>query len=413
MAIFGVLRDPEVRVIWLADWISDGGNFVTFIALAVYVNNLTGSATAVGLALALHSIPWFTIGPFAGVLADRMDRRRVMIATNLVRAAVVGSLPFTHHVWQAYVLSLASASLDPVFQPARSALLAQVAPGDRLVPALAVTETTHQVLHTVGPALGGLAVFAFGARRAFFVDAASFVVAASFVATIRPRGRPKATATPALADLREGLAAVARTPAMRSYALLNAGLAFGYGGILALLVVYVRDVIHGPGGEYGLVLSAAGLGTVVTSLAIAARDARHARTPWVLASAAGVGAFVLAWARPSFAGLLPIAFVAGLADAGVGIPMTASIAETMSDDLRGRAYSVTNSMWHLATAAGSVALAWLGEPKRLGPARGLALSGGIGSALGATVLLGGGGWAIARYERTRLASSARSDPPTH
>src|SRR5207237_3805802 len=134
---FCSLRDLKRKVILLAYWISDVGNFVTFIALAVYVNNLTGSATAVGLALALHSIPWFTIGPFAGVLADRMDRRRVMIATNLVRAAVVGSLPFTHHVWQAYVLSLASASLDPVFQPARSALLAQVAPGDRLVPALA------------------------------------------------------------------------------------------------------------------------------------------------------------------------------------------------------------------------------------------------------------------------------------
>jgi len=62
--------------------INDAGSFVTFIALAVYVNNLTGSATAVGFALALRAVPWFTIGPFAGVLVDRLDRRSVMIGTS-------------------------------------------------------------------------------------------------------------------------------------------------------------------------------------------------------------------------------------------------------------------------------------------------------------------------------------------
>src|SRR5438093_13383776 len=100
-ALFGVLRDGELRSLWLAEWISDAGNFVTFIALAVYVNELTRSAASVGVALALRSIPWFTIGPFAGVLADRIDRRRVMIWLNLARAVLVGSLPFTDRLWLA------------------------------------------------------------------------------------------------------------------------------------------------------------------------------------------------------------------------------------------------------------------------------------------------------------------------
>src|SRR5947207_5954494 len=117
VALFGVLRDRELRSLWLADWISDAGSFVTFIALAVYVNQLTRSATSVGVALALRSIPWFTIGPFAGVLADRIDRRRVMIWMNLARAVLVGTLPFTHVVWQAYALSFASSVLAPVFGP--------------------------------------------------------------------------------------------------------------------------------------------------------------------------------------------------------------------------------------------------------------------------------------------------------
>src|SRR6266568_7012300 len=132
-ALLGVLRDGELRSLWLADWISDAGSFVTFIALAVYVNELTGSTVSVGVALALRSIPWFTIGPFAGVLADRIDRRKVMIWMNLARAVLVGTLPFTHVVWQVYALSLTSSVLSPVFGPARRAMFAQVAGEDRLV----------------------------------------------------------------------------------------------------------------------------------------------------------------------------------------------------------------------------------------------------------------------------------------
>ena len=150
--IFAVLKDRELRALWTADWISDVGNFITFIALAVYVHQLSGTVTAVGLAIALRSIPWFTIGPFAGVVADRMDRRAVIIWCNLIRAALVAVLPFTHAVWQAYALSLASSVFGPVHASARSALRAQVATNERLVPALAVSETTHQVLHTVGVA---------------------------------------------------------------------------------------------------------------------------------------------------------------------------------------------------------------------------------------------------------------------
>ncbi len=340
MAIFAVLRDRELRALWYADWISDVGNFVTFIALAVYINKLTGSATAVGFALALRSVPWFTIGPVAGVLADRMDR---------------------------------------------------------------------------GPAIGGLAVFLLGARNAFFVDAASFVVAAAFVASVTSRGKPTAGRRSTVHELREGIREVFVAPAVRTYALVNAGLSLGFAGVIALLVVYLREVLHRSGGQYGIVLSVAGLGTVIASLVIAARDRHHARSPWVVASALGVGAFGLAWFSPSFLWLLPIAFVSGLADAGAGIPMSATIAETLPDHVRGRAYSATESMYALTAAVGSLGFAWLGDVARFGPAKGIALSGGAGCLLALAVLGAGGLSAIRRSERGRLATGAgtpRSLPET-
>jgi NRE family putative nickel resistance protein-like MFS transporter len=408
LAVFAVLKHRELRALWFADWINDVGNFVTFIALAVYINRLTGSAAAVGVALALRSIPWFTIGPVAGVFADRMDRRRVMIVCSLARAVLVGLLPFTREPWQAYALSFGSSMFGPIFRPARSAFLAQVAPRDQLVPALAVTETTHQVLHTVGPALGGLAVLAFGARNAFFVDAASFVVAAGFVTSVRPRGKATGVRRSAVHDLKEGIREVFMAPAVRTYALLNAAIALGFAGVLALLVVYFREVLGRPEGQYGIVLSVAGLGTVLASLAIAARDPRHARTPWAVAAPLGVGAFVLAWFSPSLLWLVPIALVSGLADAGADIPMTATIAETLSDHLRGRAYAATESMYQLAAAAGSLGFAWLGDVGRVGPARGIALAAAAGCLLSLAVLAAGGMGAIRRSELARLSMIDRA-----
>jgi NRE family putative nickel resistance protein-like MFS transporter len=328
-----------------------------------------------------------------------------MIWTCFIRAVLVGTLPFTHAAWQAYALSFASSLFGPMFRPARAALLAQVAKEGELVPSLAVMETTHQVLHTVGPAMGGLAVLLVGARNAFFVDAASYVIAASFLTAVQSRGRPVQERGTTMQDLRGGMRALLTAPAIRAYALLNTALNLGFAGVIALLVVYVRDVNGRPAGQYGLILTVAGLGTVVSSLAIAARDPHHARTPWAVASAAGVGAFALAWFEPSFLWLVPIAFASGLADSGSWIPMEATIAEQLANEYRGRVHGSINALTELAAATGSLGFAWLGEASRLGPARAMALSGLTGAGLAAVVLMVGGAAAIARYERARLAGA--------
>jgi NRE family putative nickel resistance protein-like MFS transporter len=407
LAVFGILRDRELRALWFADWVSDVGNFVTFIALAVYVNELTGSAASVGLALALRSIPWFTIGPFAGVFVDRMDRRRVMVWTNLARAMLVGVLPFTHAAWQAYAISFASATLGPLFRPARSAMVAQVAGEERLVRILVVTETSHQVLHTIGPAIGGLVVLVAGARNAFFLDAATFVLAAAFVATVASRGRSKPTGNTVRGEVVEGLRAVTRAPAVRTWALLESSLYLGFAGITALLVVYTSDVLHGSGGEFGLVLSAAGLGTVVASLTIAARDGRHPRTMWAYLSTLGMAAFCMAVIRPPLWGMLIVAIPAGLSDAGTGIPGSATIAETLPNEVRGRAYAAIETVNAVAAATGSLLFAWLGASNLLGPSAGIAAAALTGTALGLIVLTLGGARAIHRSERARLGAIER------
>ena len=406
--VFGVLHNRELRALWFAEWISDAGAFISAIALAVYIHQLTGSAVAVGLVLAIESLPWFTVGPFLGVLTDRLDRRSVLIACDLSRAGLVALLPFTTQASQAYVLALLVAFFAPLFRPARSALLPQVAPGAELVPALAVLETTHQVLHTIGPALGGLAVLLLGPRNAFFLDSVSFLVSTAFILRLRRRGRPDVPEDrSAVRELTEGFAAVARQPAARAYALLTAAVYLGFSGIVALLVTYVHDSLGKPAGSYGLVLGAAGLGTVLASLAIAARDDHHPRTPWAWAAAVSLSTFLLSAADPSFLALLPIAFLAGISDAGISIPMSATLAEALPDEVRGRAYGAINALVELAGAVGALGFAWLGE--RIGVALGMSVAAASSVGFGVLVLLLGGARAIAGHERERLAAARDSD----
>jgi MFS family permease len=246
-----------------------------------------------------------------------------------------------------------------------------------------------------------------GARNAFFVDAASFVLAAALVSTVASRGRSRVGSGTVGADLVEGVRVTLAAPAVRTWALLDSALYFGFAGITALLVVYVRDVLHGSGGQFGLVLSAAGLGTVLASLVVAARDDHHARTPWAYLSTAGMVAFCAAALHPPLWALLAVAVPAGLSDAGTAIPASASVAEALPDAMRGRAYGAIQAVNELAAATGSLLFAWLGTAGRLGPAAGIATAAASGAGLGLLVLAFGGAAAIRRSERARLQSRKR------
>jgi MFS family permease len=390
----------------MAEWISDAGSYVTFIALAVYIHSLTGGVTAVGFALGLRSIAGFLFGPFTGVIADRLERRAVMIFCDLTRAVLVAMLPFTHAAWEAYALAFGSGLLGPLFRSARAALLPQVAPGPKLVPALTVAETTHHVLHSVGPAIGGLVVLAVGARHAFFVDSASFVVSAAYLARIRRLGRPEASGHSPVHEFLEGVTVVFKTPAVRTYSLVNAAVALSGAGFVALLVVYVRDELRLPGGYFGLVLAVGGAATVMVSVAIALRDAHHSRTPWLFVTAVAGGLFVFALLKPPFAMLLLLGVGIGLQDGGIDVPSSAVSAETLPNRLRGRAAAAQEGFGDFFFAAGSIGFAWLGDPHRLGIPKAMALAGATGVALSSLVLAFGGLRAVTESEHRRLRASA-------
>ncbi|MCI0344245.1 MAG: MFS transporter, partial [Chloroflexi bacterium] len=306
-SVFAVLAHRDFRRLWLADVVSDAGSFITFIALAVYVHDLTGEALAVGFALGLRAIPWFTIGPVAGVIADRVDRRLMMVVCDLARAGLVVLLPFTETAGQAYAISFASGLFGPVFRPARRALIPTVVPEKEFVQAVALGEVTHQVMHTVGPALGGLAVLAVGARNAFFLDAGTFVVSALLVIGVATRGTLRGRPA-GLADVRRDLVEGGRhlfgDRLLRSVVLFDSVVLLGYAGTYAAMVVYVRETLGRGAGSYGVLLGAGGLGTALGALLLARRGTRVRRGPALGAAALGSAALGLLAFEPGYGPLI-------------------------------------------------------------------------------------------------------------
>jgi MFS family permease len=404
-SVTSVLRLRDFRRVWLAEVISDIGNFITFIALAVLIHDLTGKTFAVGIALALRSIPWFTLGPIAGVIVDRADRRVVMVVSDLARAILVTVLAFTDTTWQAYLIAFLSGCFGPFFRPARQALLPTIAPGDDYVKALAVSEIAHQSLHTVGPAIGGLAVLVLGARHAFFLDAATFVVSAALVVGITVRGAPRARHTglgEVITDLKEGARFLGREKVLRSIVTSRAATVFSGVAIIALLVGYISDDLHRGAGSYGVALAMGGIGTVVLSVALARRGAVVRRARWLALAAASPALYIVMALRPGFVALLVLMLVEGAAVTGLALYDDMVVAERTPDEARGRVFGLSGASAEAAEFVGALVFTALGDS--LGVPAAMSIAGGVAAGLGLLALAPALGPLRADDERRRSAA---------
>lgn len=185
-----VLRKPDFRRVFLAQSVSVFGDGITPVALTFAVLGLTGSATDLGLVLAAQSLPLASLALVGGVWADRLPRAAVMMATDLIRAAVqitaaVLLLTGSAHVWQLAVLAACHGAAEAFFRPAAGALLPQIVPASLLQRANALMGMSDNFGWMVGPAVAGTLVAVIGTGGAIAVDGVTFLVSAAFLATLR------------------------------------------------------------------------------------------------------------------------------------------------------------------------------------------------------------------------------------
>jgi CRP-like cAMP-binding protein/predicted MFS family arabinose efflux permease len=280
--------------LWTAQLISTTGSALTSLAASILVFRLTGSALSVGLMLMATALPTVFVGLIAGVVVDRFDRKRIMIAADLIRAVLVCAIPFLlpSGVAWLYIIVMLSSAVGQFFDPAQASVLPEVASETELAAANSMMTISTIGSTTIGFAAAGLLASQFSIDWAFYLDALSFVLSAACIAGIRiaPLPSEEDTSIPAvLRNLRAGVRFVAATPILRSLFLiyLPVGIAFGLHNALAL--PFARRALHASDFQYSLLEGLFSVGFVVASLLLAELADRLHEGQWIALSFLGLG----------------------------------------------------------------------------------------------------------------------------
>ena len=267
--MLATLRYPGFRSLWLGSFASYAGQWVQQATIAWIAYDMTGSKTMLGVILGVRAVPMFVCAPLAGVAADRWDRRRLLVGSQLVSAitaflfGVVLALGQAQ-VWHLFAFVLVSGAAAVIDRPARLTIIFDLVPRDAAMHAVAINTIAFSITRIAGPAVAGFLIAWVGAEGNLFAQAAAYFAAAASicVVAIPPRGRPGGRRS-AFSELAEGLrfAVTDRTARV----LLSIGitpfllLVPVFGGLMPL---YTKDVFHAGPEVLGILLTSIGVGGV-------------------------------------------------------------------------------------------------------------------------------------------------------
>jgi MFS family permease len=269
-----VLRHRPFRYLFLGQAASAVGDRVVVVALALFITERTRSPTDLSLVLAAGTVPLVALLLFGGVWADRLPRQRIMIAADVARALLHGTLAVliltgVARIWELAAIEALFGAAQAFFQPAYTGLLPQTVPAAEIQDAMALTGSTSNLAFMVGPALATALVVTAGAGVAFAVDAATFVVSAALLLRVpdtRQRVEPAERAS-VLEDLRAGWREVrSRTWVWVTIAVFAGALLFVFAQWYALAPSIARAV-YGGASVFGLLEGIAGAGAICGSIA--------------------------------------------------------------------------------------------------------------------------------------------------
>ncbi len=409
------------RHLWYGQVISELGDWLNSIAIYLLVIELGGGGMALALTMTAKLLPIFFVSPIAGVLIDRLDRRSILVASDLLRFLVVlGFLQVDEpgEMGLLYSLVVVEIALAGFFEPARSAIIPDITPRQDLVTANALSGSTWSVMVAFGAALGGVVVSLFGIRAAFLIDALTFLMSAWFISRIPPSRPPaRSPATPSfsfLKDLADAGGYLKTHPGVLVLALLKSGLALA-GGVMTLIPLYARQMYDLPqvvSLAVGLMYSCRGIGAAlgpplvkrlfgdtsqVLRLAIAAAFFFGAAAYFLFARSRGLPLASLAIGAATFFGSIIWVFSSAL------------IHLEAENRYLGRIFSLEMALLTLVMGLSNLAVGWMIDHWGWAPHQAAAW-------IALVFLLPGIGWAgylLALHRRFRRGESVKSVCPVN
>lgn len=332
--------------VWLATAISRTGDGITQAALPLLTLRLTGDVRHVAWVYAMTRVPWLGVSLFAGALADRFNRRTMLLLSDLSRLVLLGALGAVAlggnvQVWMLYIVGLGIGIGETFYESANEAVIPSIVHEhqyERASGRLSAAEITAYDL--VGPALGAL-LFSFGVGLPFLVDAATFCVGSYLLYSLHNNFRDESVAAPPSAsivgDIRSGLRWLWRQPTLRALALLTGGVNFALQCTFAPLAVFSAKVLGMEDWGFGIMLAGASVGSILGGLFAGRLSAQLGPARTVRIALLGIGISVIA--AGSMSNAVAAVAILTLVGAAMVLYQVVSVSTRMAavpDHLRGR-----------------------------------------------------------------------------
>jgi len=369
-----VLSRRDFFRVWSAHTVSLLGDRLTQVAIMIYVLELSGgSAALVSLSLAAPLLPYVLLGPFAGVLVERWDKRKVMVVCDLARAAIVCSVPFFDKPWPVLAAAFLMGCFSTCFSPAQLSAIPELLESKReILVAQSLMSSTRYLTDLLGFTAASGVVMAMGCRPAFLIDALTFVVSASFLVRVTKRLVVDGPREVSLAAFRDELVGGIRyhrdNPVVLSQLVSFTVGVLGIAGLNPLLLIAIPRLMGAAPSIYGFLLATQSVTMLLTSTAIGHFGQKVPKPAFVVLGFFGLGLCALGFA---FNRSVPVAFLLyallGLANATFVVPSWSWVQESVPFEFRARVVSLRNTMANLAGMLSYFAAGPLADRFGVGP----------------------------------------------
>jgi MFS family permease len=355
------LRHRNFQLFFSGQLISLIGTWMQNVAQSWLVYRLTGSSLLLGVVSFAGQIPVFPMAPLAGMVADRWNRRTIVIITqtaSMILAFILAGLTLTKRVtvWEVIVLAALLGVVNAFDIPARQSFLVEMVGRDDLMNAIALNSSIFNSARIIGPAIAGILVASIGEGWCFFANAVSYVAVIVGLLWMQIPARVAERAiTSAFDHIAEGFRFVRRTAPIRALLLLLGLVSLVGMPYTVLMPVFAKTILHGNARTLGVLGSAAGIGALIGALTLAARTRIHGLGRWVWMACGSFGLFLILfsfsrWYVPSVLLLVPIGF-----SLMTQMGATNTLVQSMVPDrLRGRTMAVYSMMFMGMSPLGSI-----------------------------------------------------------
>ena len=348
--MFAIFRKRDFSLLWLAQLVSTIGSSLTDLAAGILVWTLTGSALNVGLVLIVSALPTLFIGLFAGVFVDRFDRKRILLASDLLRAGIVVLIPLAFDalgpdkgMLAMYGLLFLSATVRQFFDPAWESVLPEIASEEELSRANSFLAISSFGSTAVGFAAAGF-LSTINIHFPFYIDSGTFLFSFLLVLLVRvpkvAKSEETTTVGVVLDNLRAGASYLWTTPILRSAILLTIPILMAFGFWNVMLLPMAIKVLHATNFEYGLQEGLTSVGFVAGALFMARFGDRLAEGTWIVSAYVLMGTFgILYGLAPNIEVAILMVTATGFLNSPAAVSRRSLLQKNIPREMRGRVFS--------------------------------------------------------------------------